>query len=946
MAEGVLTGLGLSPGQVTKLPYRLQQKLVQFLRSWQADADLDAVLRALITRRPLLPFLDAQVEMFLNKGDFAEAEKALGCRKKRKASVLSMLLEARLLRAEGHLKSAQQIAVEAAQLTPNGASAWMLLGDLCLETRDYEGALSAYRHIHDISPDSRGYLLGMMSLQKAKGDWVAASAYAVRLRQSGDFESPLAVQYLRRLRDYFVASGEPNWVTDIETELAQRYAAEFAVLRESLTKEPGEGHETRPMPKDEGDPRIMHTLPTVSLDSFETVPISEQERDYARLAVNRLFGFSSLLPGQAEVISCALRGEDVLTVFPTGGGKSLCYQLPALLAETGVTLVISPLIALMKDQIDKLPEAQRAFVTTINSSLHGDELERRLQDIQRGRYRLVYAAPERLRQATFVHILRKTGVNRLVIDEVHCVSMWGHDFRPDYLYLPEARRELGNPPLLAMTATAAPRVRKDILQRLGHMRVIAGDVVRANLRLEVFGARNLREKVDRLIALCEGEAGAGIVYGDTRARCEELATVLRRRGISAAHYHAGIENRAKVQDDFMIGRTRIVVATVAFGMGIDKPDIRFIVHFHLPPSLEAYYQEAGRAGRDGQASRCVLFWAPSDRNTLTRRAHQNGLHVSFMEAVYAAIRSQLGKDSIGRVVVDDLRRELQAEEVAVRVAISVLEQAGLLQRGPDLPRSVSLRAVADDTRGDEAWRAFFGAGRLVRGQTVTRELLSLACQTGLDPQIVEDRLMAWRDAGLLSLRASARDLLLQLKPGAEHDWHRLTALLDEYDNVQHHRIAEMVAYANTHKCRHGHISAYLGGRVVEHCSMCDNCQSGTVRRATDRHSRANNKRDRPTSHPPRRAVSVGHPSLRQPEDTALSAADEELFQCLRAWRRNKAQEEAIPPFIIAHDTLLRRIAAARPRSAEQLQQVKGIGKHKLGKYGSELAKAVCSADKG
>ena len=306
-----------------------------------------------------------------------------------------------------------------------------------------------------------------------------------------------------------------------------------------------------------------------------------------------------------------LRGEDVLTILPTGGGKSLCYQLPALLAdgrhgeddEPATTLVISPLIALMKDQVDSLPQPLRRRAT-INSSLDGDELRRRMNRVTDGVYRLVYAAPERLRQPPFIHALRRAGVGRLVIDEAHCVSMWGHDFRPDYRIIGETREALGDPPLLAMTATAPTRVRHEILERLrtpqapdDGPRIVAGDVTRPNLQLEVFHARSNDDKLWYLLAFCQAATGSGIVYADTRARCERLAALLRRYEVNAVHYHAGIAERDRVQDDFMNNRIRVVVATIAFGLGIDKPDIRFIIHFFPPASMEAYYQEAGRAVR-------------------------------------------------------------------------------------------------------------------------------------------------------------------------------------------------------------------------------------------------------------------------------------------------------------------------------------------------------------
>jgi len=336
--------------------------------------------------------------------------------------------------------------------------------------------------------------------------------------------------------------------------------------------------------------------------------------------------------------------------------------------------------------VDSLPPKLRQRATTINSSLEGDELRWRLDQATNGAYRLVYAAPERLRQPPFLHAMRRAGVDRLVIDEAHCVSVWGHDFRPDYLTIGRARQALGNPPLLAMTATAPPRVRHDIIHHLGDLRIIAGDVTRPNLQLEVFHARHTDDKLRHLLAFCQTEPGSGIVYAGTRARCEELATLLRQQGIVADYYHAGIADRAGVQDDFMAGRIRVVVATVAFGLGIDKPNIRFIVHFVPPPSLEAYYQEAGRAGRDGLPARCLLMYAASDRATLTRRARQDVLPIEFLRAVYAAAKRRLGGASSSRVAMADLERDtfaslstgLQADDTRVRVALSLLEEAGLL----------------------------------------------------------------------------------------------------------------------------------------------------------------------------------------------------------------------------------------------------------------------------
>ncbi len=735
-----------------------------------------------------------------------------------KTSLTARTLLARVHLAQGDVKAAHQIARALVEEREESALTWSLLGEVELARGDTQAALNAYRRLSELYPHSRAYLRGMVAFYQARDDWVTASGYAVRLLRLADEGNPLSVTDLRRLGDYFRVSGEETRVADLEAELEHRYADELAELRAALFP----GYRVRPAvptPRPAEEPPPAEFLPT-----FDQVPVTEEERARITEAVKQLFGFETLLPGQLETIACVLRGEDVLTILPTGGGKSLCYQLPALLAEQGTTLVISPLIALMKDQVDSLPARLRRRATPINSSLDGDELRRRMEQAADGAYRLVYAAPERLRQPTFLHSLRRAGVDRLVIDEAHCVSVWGHDFRPDYLTIDQARQALGNPPLLAMTATAPPRVRRDIVKHLGDMRIIAGDVTRPNLQLEVFHARHADDKLRHLLAFCQTELGSGIVYAGTRARCEELAALLRARGIVAGHYHAGIADRAGVQDDFMAGRIRVVVATIAFGLGIDKPDIRFIVHFVPPASLESYYQEAGRAGRDGLPARCLLMYAPSDRATLTRRTRQNALPVEFLRAVYAAVRRRLGEASSGRVAAADLERDLQADDTRLRVALSLLAEVGLLRRGPDVPRAAILCLTTSDVPASAPeLAAFCQAARLRPGQSLTLDLVDVAQQAELSLNDIEKRVLDWADAGWLSYRPAGRDLLLELLPPPADAAERIATLLERYETIQAQRVDEITAYARAVRCRHGYINAYLGGRTIERCAACDNC---------------------------------------------------------------------------------------------------------------------------
>lgn len=815
----VLDELGIAPRQTVGLASNQRSRLLNFLLRWNHTEEVHTCLDVLVPRNPtLVSLLDLRAKAFLAQHQPDDALEVMQERLQLKTSLTARTLLARVHLAQGDVKAAHQIARALVEEREESALTWSLLGEVELARGDTQAALNAYRRLSELYPHSRAYLRGMVAFYQARDDWVTASGYAVRLLRLADEGNPLSVTDLRRLGDYFRVSGEETRVADLEAELEHRYADELAELRAALFP----GYRVRPAvptPRPAEEPPPAEFLPT-----FDQVPVTEEERARITEAVKQLFGFETLLPGQLETIACVLRGEDVLTILPTGGGKSLCYQLPALLAEQGTTLVISPLIALMKDQVDSLPARLRRRATPINSSLDGDELRRRMEQAADGAYRLVYAAPERLRQPTFLHSLRRAGVDRLVIDEAHCVSVWGHDFRPDYLTIDQARQALGNPPLLAMTATAPPRVRRDIVKHLGDMRIIAGDVTRPNLQLEVFHARHADDKLRHLLAFCQTELGSGIVYAGTRARCEELAALLRARGIVAGHYHAGIADRAGVQDDFMAGRIRVVVATIAFGLGIDKPDIRFIVHFVPPASLESYYQEAGRAGRDGLPARCLLMYAPSDRATLTRRTRQNALPVEFLRAVYAAVRRRLGEASSGRVAAADLERDLQADDTRLRVALSLLAEVGLLRRGPDVPRAAILCLTTSDVPASAPeLAAFCQAARLRPGQSLTLDLVDVAQQAELSLNDIEKRVLDWADAGWLSYRPAGRDLLLELLPPPADAAERIATLLERYETIQAQRVDEITAYARAVRCRHGYINAYLGGRTIERCAACDNC---------------------------------------------------------------------------------------------------------------------------
>ena len=326
------------------------------------------------------------------------------------------------------------------------------------------------------------------------------------------------------------------------------------------------------------------------------------------------FGFQTFRPAQKQVIDIVMAGQSVLAVMPTGSGKSLCYQLPAL-ALPGLTLVVSPLIALMKDQVDQLNHLGLP-ATVINSTVSREQQRSRLEQAIAGKIKLLYIAPERFQNDEFKSALSRTKVSLFAVDEAHCVSLWGHDFRPDYLRLRKAIAELKSPTILALTATATPTVRRDILKQLGIEQApeIVSGFDRPNLYLEVREVTTNAEKIRRIVELAKW-APLGIVYAGTRKNVEDIHANLKRAGIETAAYHAGLSapDRKAVQERFMNASQCVMVATNAFGMGIDRSEVRFVVHADIPDSVEAYYQEIGRAGRDGDPARCLLLFSYADK---------------------------------------------------------------------------------------------------------------------------------------------------------------------------------------------------------------------------------------------------------------------------------------------------------------------------------------------
>ncbi len=493
------------------------------------------------------------------------------------------------------------------------------------------------------------------------------------------------------------------------------------------------------------------------------------------------FGFDDFREGQREVIAAILEGKDAVVVMPTGSGKSLCYQLPAMMLG-GATLVVSPLIALMKDQVDAL-RARGLPATFINSSINPSEQRERIDGLRRGRFKLVYVAPERFRSSRFTEALLSVGISLFAVDEAHCISTWGHDFRPDYLHLKSVRQSLGSAQTLALTATATPYVRSDIIQQLGLAKpqTFISGFDRPNLSLDVVHTEKEREKIARIKRLAKTHDGSGIIYAATRKAVEQVARELQEQGLRVASYHAGMSDavRVKAQEDFMAGRTQMIVATNAFGMGIDKADIRFVAHYQMPGSIEAYYQEIGRAGRDGLPSSCVLLFNYADKNT----------HDFFIEGSYPS--AELIQDVYDALVSIGLKRiELSTSEIAKRAGVGnemsvqsslyLLERAGHLERGSAPAGVPPVHSTGAATTGMKVRR--------------TRSILMLDSVPGA------------------KLRVNPNDVA------------RRAAL-------ERRKLREIIEFCYTEYCYRGHVLDYFGDiHHARQCGTCGNCAPHTAAR--------------------------------------------------------------------------------------------------------------------
>lgn len=788
-----------------------RRRLVNYLNRWGYHEILLRYLDDWLALQPgAVTLREGRARVLIELGRGEEALAILDAiDAERGASSSRRQLRVRALVLAGRFGEADALLDAMAEADERNAYPWLLRGDAMRARGRPDEAADAYMEAGARDPSSLAAVRRLAELALAQGDPEAARGQIDALMLRPDFTPSVAdLQILLRAAEQ---SGDAVAAAALRAQLADHEAVERAQLAEILG--------LRASPDDPGAEPVAPATAPPATPAAPAPPSLLPDEAYRILREE--FGLADFRPNQARVIHNVLAGLLTLAVMPTGAGKSLTYQLPALMLPKA-TVVISPLIALMKDQLDGLPAGVRERATLINSTLAPSELAARLRGVASGQYKLVYVAPERLRQLAFLHALKRCGVSLFVVDEAHCVSLWGLSFRPDYLFISRALAELGRPPLLALTATASAETQAEIREVLGKCEPVLASVFRPNLYFQVLRANNREEKLQSLIAVCRKIDGPIIVYARARAACEELAAALRQVGISAEHYHAQVADRAAVQERFMRGESRVLVATVAFGMGIDKADIRGIVHYNLPQSVEAYYQEAGRAGRDGQPAYCVLLYAASDKARLSTWLQEETITRDQLRELYRALR-RLMRGTFDVVELEQVQRALQSDDdTIVRVGLSMLERVGLLRRHFDVPEMATLTLTGAPPPDELAARVAELAG-LRPGVGVEVDLLLLSERLDLPPDDLEGRLLACHDAGYLRYRGGPRQVLIeQLSPPPDLA-ERIDRLLADYRERQIQRVEAVAAYARTIACRHSAIAEHFDQRLARCKTSCDIC---------------------------------------------------------------------------------------------------------------------------
>ncbi len=713
-------------------------------------------------------------------------------------------------------------------------------------------------------------------------------------------------------------------------------------------------------------------------------------------ALEKHFGFREFLDGQEQVVSAILSGRDSLVVMPTGGGKSLCYQLPALVMD-GLTIVVSPLIALMKDQVDGLMKKGVA-VTMINSTLSPAEQRDRIRRMREGEYKLVYVAPERFRSDNFVSALQQVHIALFAVDEAHCLSAWGHDFRPDYLRLKYALEKLGHPQTAAFTATATPEVRKDILEhlKLKDPAVSISGFERPNLSLRVSQCSGNKEKYARLQSVVN-EQGTGIVYCATRKKVEEVCASLESLGVKVIAYHGGMEDKARehAQNEFISGGCDVVVATNAFGMGIDRSDVRFVVHYELPGSIEAYYQEAGRAGRDGERAVCELLFNYADTRTQEFFIEGNNPGYTLIHDLYLLLQRFAGEQGELVMTIKEMSQALGAKnDMGVGSALSTLVRAGYIQRydvsgsrakGTRLLRpevaaddlDIDREALIEKERRDRAkldGMVSFSYASECRQQWILKyfgEKESQPCGTcdqcgGFADESVGDQ-WAGDEGELLNARKLLSGVARMSRGGKGGDWEgrfgkgKIVAMLtgSRSQGVISARLDQLTTYGILKKQGTAYVNALL--KELERVGFVkterrDQYPLTTLTRRGDAFMRGKDRQeDLRLNWPTDPASGAGGASARSggaarvKEEAGTASGvhlgelnfDEKLYQKLQKKRAELAVAAGnVPPYVVLSNQTLEFFTRLRPKTVEQGLNIRGVGEVKAERYLEDFLEVI------
>ena len=557
--------------------------------------------------------------------------------------------------------------------------------------------------------------------------------------------------------------------------------------------------------------------------------------------LKQYWGYDSFRPMQEDIIKSALQKKDTLALMPTGGGKSVCFQVPAM-ASDGLCLVVSPLIALIKDQVQNL-NSRGIKALAVYSGMSYQQIDIALDNAIYGDFKFLYVSPERLQTQLFKERVRRMQISYLVIDEAHCISQWGYDFRPAYLEIKEIKNIIGDVPTIALTATATKSVAEDIMRVLNFAEpnIISSGFERKNLSYVV---RNVDDKFGNMLKVCNGVPGTGIIYVRERKRCEEISSFLRQNGITADFYHAGLskELRNAKQDAWKNNQIRVIVATNAFGMGIDKPDVRFVVHYDLPDSLEAYFQEAGRAGRDGKRSYATLLWNSTDISRL-RQIHTISFpDIHYIKEIYQKVFIYLnipyeeGRDSVSKFNLIEFSKKFSLNSVSAYYAIKYLEQEGYWELTDELDNPSKIMFTVGR---DELYKVQIDNPELDKFiKSVLRIYTALFSRiTPIDEEYIARCTMDSTEGVKEKLKQLAKLRIIKYIPRVrtpliimnterlvESNLYISQKRYDERKGLFQKRIESMISYVKeTGECRSRMLIDYFGQPAENDCGICDVC---------------------------------------------------------------------------------------------------------------------------